>query len=143
MDEKIKKMNLAISKINATYAKWYEGMSVSGARQQVLLALAAEPGISQKEIVSSYLVPKQTVSKEIHLMQEEGLLELLPDDEDKRGKKIVMTEKGQKYTEEILQPYFDMESRIEKRMNPRAYRQMIDGLTAYADALGQEVNHER
>ncbi|MGN1210861.1 MAG: MarR family winged helix-turn-helix transcriptional regulator, partial [Candidatus Cryptobacteroides sp.] len=123
--------------------KWYEGMSVSGARQQVLLALAAEPGISQKEIVSRYLVPKQTVSKEIHLMQEEGLLELLADDEDKRGKKIVMTEKGQKYTEEILQPYFDMESRIEKRMNPKVYRQMIDCLTAYADALGQEVNHER
>lgn len=142
MNDKVKEMNLAISRINAIYTKWQNSMSVSGARQQVLLALVAEPGISQKEIVSSYLVPKQTVSKEIRLMQQEGLVELQPDAADKRGKKIIMTPKGKKYTEEILSPYFEMESRIEKRMNPKIYRQMIDGLTVYADALTQEVHHE-
>lgn len=143
MNEKIREMNLAISRINGIYSKWYEEMNVSGARQQVLLALAAEPGISQKEIVSKYLVPKQTVSKEILLMQSEGLVELVTDANDRRGKQIVMTEKGLKYTDEILRPYFDMESRIEKRMKSKAYRQMIDGMAAYADALGQEVLNER
>lgn len=118
-------------------------MSVSGARQQVLLALIAEPGISQKDIVSGYLVPKQTVSKEILLMQEEGFVELLPDETDRRGKQIVITENGNQYIEEVLLPYFDMERRIEKRMGSKKFHQMIDGLTAYAEALEHEVSNDR
>lgn len=139
MDDGVKKMNLAISRINGLYQKWQDDMSVSSARQRILLALVAEPGISQRAIASSYLVPKQTVSKEILLMQEEGLLELLPDEKDRRGKRIYMTEKGQAYSKEILQPYFDMEERIQKRMKAKVYQQMVEGLSAYAEAMEQEL----
>lgn len=140
MDERIKKMNVALSCINSFYAKWHEGMSVSGARQQVLLALAAEPGISQKEICANYLLPKQTVSKEILLMEKEGLLTLEPDENDRRGKKIVITQKGSEYTEVILKPYFQLEKRIEERMQTEHYEQLIEELANYAKALEQELS---
>lgn len=138
MDTRIREMSIALSRINNLYSKWYEGMNVSGARQQVVLALAAEPGVSQKEICTNYLLPKQTVSKEILLMEKEGLLILEPDEKDRRGKKIVMTEKGIAYTNEVLQPYFDLESSIEMRMQTKHYEQLVAELVNYANALKQE-----
>lgn len=143
MEQGIKEMSIALSRINSLYSKWYEDMNVSGVRQQVVLALAAEPGISQKEICTSYLLPKQTVSKEILLMEKEGLLTLEPDENDRRGKKIVMTKKGIAYTDKILQPYFDLEGNIETRMQTKHYKQLVTELVNYANALEQALGEKK
>ncbi|MGM9532481.1 MarR family winged helix-turn-helix transcriptional regulator [Intestinibacter sp.] len=143
MDIRIKEMNIALSRINSLYSKWQEDMNVSGARQQIVLALVAEPGISQKEICTNYLLPKQTVSKEILLMEKEGLLTLEVDENDRRGKKIVMTERGIEYTNQVLQPYFNLESRIENRMQTEHYEQLVTELVNYANALENELEENK
>lgn len=135
MDEDVKEMNIALSRINSLFAGWYEDSQITQARSQVILALASEPGISQKEICTNYLMPKQTVSKEIRLLQEKGYLTMEKDGNDGRARTIHVTEFGQAYFAEVLSPNLAIEAHVKKIMKKSGYEKMIAGLKSYADAL--------
>lgn len=143
MDEEEKELTIALSRINALYARWYEGRGVSQARQQVVLALAAQPGISQKGMCDSYLMPKQTVSKEIRLLESEGCLVLERDEDDGRARRIRVTERGEDYIAEVLSPYLELEARVRDGMGADGYAALIEGLGRYADALESAVRDEK
>lgn len=140
--EIIRNMNKALSTINGLYQKWFQNRTMNSCLVQTLHALYMEPDLTQKEISENYQMPPQTVNNAIQAMKKEGYIELIPNEKDKRYKKIIFTENGIKYAQETLSPLLELDKRIVKRMGTTKYKQLISLLISYGEALEQEINNK-
>ena len=107
---------------------------------QTLNALYMEPELSQSKISDYYKIPRQTVNNAIQTLRRWGYIELLPDEQDKRWKRIVFTESGTAYAQETITPLLLLDRSIAERMGNARYRQLISLLNDYGDILEQAIN---
>lgn len=138
--EQIRNMNKALSAINGLYQKWYQNHTMNSYLVRTLNALYTEPDLTQKEISENYQMPPQTVNNAIQALKKEGYIELVQSERDKRYKKIVFTEAGTEYVQEMVSPLFELDKRIVKRMGITKYKQLNSLLNTYGEALEQEIN---
>lgn len=138
-NDSIISMNKALSRINGLYQKWFQTRTLNSYLIQTLNALFMEPDLTQKEISDKYQIPRQTVNNAIQALKKEGYVELIQNENDKRWKKILFTEKGQKYAEETVLPLLTLDQKIAKRMGTTKYHQFITLLQEYGDSLEHEI----
>lgn len=55
----------------------------------------------QKEISDAWLIPRTTIHSIVKMMQKEGYIQFCTE-QHKKEKAIILTEKGQKYTDSLL-----------------------------------------
>ncbi len=96
--------------------------------------------MSQSKISDYYKIPRQTVNNAIQTLRRWGYIELLPDERDKRWKRIVFTESGTAYAQETITPLLLLDRSIAERMGSTRYRQLISLLNDYGDILEQAVS---
>lgn len=138
MQQDIEKMNQEFGKVNGLYHKWYQDNTLNSYLIEVLYALYMEPGITQKRISENYHLPKQTVNNVILSLKKEHYIELVPDKDDKRVKKIELTVTGKTYTNQQLQPFLQLDENIYQTMGESDYRLLISLLVKYGNALEHE-----
>ncbi len=139
-DENIVAMNKAISRTNGLYQKWFQEHTINSYLVQTLNALYMEPELSQSKISDYYKIPRQTVNNAIQTLRRWGYIELLPDERDKRWKRIVFTESGTAYAQETITPLLLLDRSIAERMGSTRYRQLISLMNDYGDILEQAVS---
>ncbi len=96
--------------------------------------------MSQSKISDYYKIPRQTVNNAIQTLRRWGYIELLPDERDKRWKRIVFTESGTEYAQETITPLLLLDRSIVEKMGSARYRQLISLLNDYGDILEQAVS---
>ena len=78
---------------NALYTRWAKDHGMTCDALFVLYAIYYGGGnCRQKEICREWSMPKQTVSSILKNFEEKGYLSFQPDEADRRGKKIGLTE---------------------------------------------------
>ncbi len=77
---------------------------LSYAGLDVLAVIHGRPCCTQKDISQRTHLPKQTVNSIVTALYREGLVELCELPEDRRTKKIFLTEAGQAYADRVLSP---------------------------------------
>ena len=108
-----------------------------------MIARKNAPSISSKSVSYTHLdVYKRQVNNSVKTLEKEGCLELTQDRSDRRRKEITFTDCGKKYAEEALSPIIELDRRVIRRMGLKKFQQLIETLTAYAEALRQEINEE-
>lgn len=70
---------------------------------------------TQKLICERTLYTKQSVSSIIKTFWKQGYVVLQEDEADRRNKKIMFTEEGKKYADEIIGEYFSVEKEATER----------------------------
>lgn len=70
-------------------------------------------------------MPKQSINKGIHRLQEHDYLELTIDPEDNRVKYCQLTESGKQYAEEKLSSLFEIEDKITQKMGVKKMKQLV------------------
>jgi DNA-binding MarR family transcriptional regulator len=71
-------------------------------------------------------------------LKKEHYIELVPDKDDKRVKKIELTVTGKTYTNQQLQPFLQLDENIYQTMGESDYRLLISLLVKYGNALEHE-----
>lgn len=138
-NELLVSINKALSRINGLYQKWYQKNSINSYQLQTLNALYNEPMLSQKEISDNYQIPAQTVNNAIKALEKQGYVQLIPDERDKRWRKISFTEEGFAYAEKTVAPLHQLDLAVMKRMGKKKYQQLIALLSDYGEALQEET----
>jgi len=141
-EQMLRSVNIVLSRTNGLYKMWFQGRGLNEYLIRTLYALYMEPSLSQKEISDNYMIPSQTVNNSVKTLEKEGCLELTQDRSDRRRKEITFTDCGKKYAEEALSPIIELDRRVIRRMGLKKFQQLIETLTAYAEALRQEINEE-
>lgn len=69
----------------------------------ILFQLSKNQTLSMKELSQNINRDKSTTTVLVRKLEQEGLVDIIPDEKDKRGKKIQLTAKGQNYTNQTAE----------------------------------------
>ena len=90
---------LATNQIDGVYYFLAKKLGVNENALAFLYALDDGQPHSQKEISDAWLIPRTTIHSIVKMMQKEGYIQFCT---EQHKKEIILTEKGQKYTDSLL-----------------------------------------
>ncbi len=106
---------------------------LSYASLDVLAVISGRPCCTQKDIGQRTHLPKQTVNSIVSAFYREGLVELCELPEDRRTKKIFLTEAGQAYADRVLSPVKLAEKTAIAQFAEEELRLLLALMKRYAD----------
>lgn len=124
-------ISCAWSKTTALYARTAAILGIGYPELMVLYALVVEGRMTQREIGENYGMQKQTVNTVIKSLHTRGYVQLTPGTIDKREKVVALTETGQPYAENLLQPLLDAEEQAYRMIGVERSQAMADTLDLY------------
>jgi len=135
-------ISAGVNRIDKLYAKLAQihgveyGATSSGS---VLYVLYLHGAITQKQISEICEIPKQTVNNTITQLKKDEHIILITNNEDKREKRIELTDKGKKYCEKMLEPFLEINQKLGDRIGLPFIAQIVNDLKTVGDALEQEI----
>ena len=98
--------------------------------------------MTQKKLSHHYGWPKQTTNSVIRSLRQKEYVALLPEQTDRREKKVILTEKGQAYAQEILTPLFRLEDRVYENIQKERLEEMVRTLKLFITLFEKELEEE-
>lgn len=126
----------------ALYARWAAEHEISYVELSVLYALATKGSATQKSISESYGLPKQTVNHCIRHFKDQEYLKLETCKQDKREKSITLTEKGEGFAANILNPLLEIEAYIGRNISSEKFAQAIETRELFNTLFEQAMKKE-
>lgn len=140
MNQINRKINSAWSKSNALYTKAASVLGIGFPEMMVLYALEAEGSLTQKQISENYSMQKQTVNTVIKSLDKRGYVVLTAGKADKREKTVSMTDNGQKYAKQIIQPIRNAEDKVYRNIGEERLQTMYETLDLFNLLFERELN---
>lgn len=91
------------------------------------------------KIVDFTCVPKQTINSAIKKMESEGLIILIKEEKSK-NKKIVLTNKGNKYCEETIDKIVNLELKAFENITSQECDEYFNTMKKFNEKLEKEIN---
>ena len=98
--------------VDGFYAEYAKKFDVKENLLWILYALNDGKQHSQKEICDSWDLPRSTVNTIMKELETDGYVSLSQIKGEKRELNVSMTDKGQKYAEELLAELYEIEKRV-------------------------------
>lgn len=128
---------------NALYNTWTMSHNINYYVLFVLYVLDTHSSMSQKKICEYTGITKQTVNSVIRKLKQKNYVILSNDVEDKRARKVVLTEEGSKYAQKILTPLYNFENNIFNIMGEEKVKQMIESITLFNTIFEKQLKSEK
>lgn len=135
---------LALASVRANYAYHHYDL-VHGLKHYesiILYELLTHKQMSQKELIYRSGIPKQTISKGISTLNNQGCITITPDKSDKRVKYCSLTEKGRKYAQEKINPMIAKEESAISKFGKDKTALAVKLLNELTDLLCEELYSE-
>ena len=139
--ENIRRLMLAINKIDGSYYFFARKLGVKENTLALLYALDDGKPHSQKQICEDWLIPKTTVNTVVKELQEAGYITLLLED-NTREKKILLTDSGKSYTEELLKKVYAAEQEALNRTLQDFPAAFINAFEYFSKCLCEEFEKQ-
>lgn len=130
-----------IRKVQGLKSQSFKDMNANGIKTAIFLTLIYENGVSQSMIVNRMAVAKQTINNIIMELCEKEYVKRVTDQNDKRLKILVLTEKGRDYASDYLSPLMDLNAKLYDRLGEEKIKKMTEDFSELAEIL-MEVNEE-
>ena len=99
--------------------------------------------VYQRELEEKFRIRRATVSKTLGLMEQKGLIERVPVAHDARLKRLLLTDKGRRYNEEMIAEFDRVESEITAGIPPEKLAEFFEVCDMLKDNLNMlEGNSE-
>lgn len=125
--------------LNRERAKFY---GLNDLETIILIHIGHMVNPSQKDISEKLGAPKQTVNNIIKNLKEEGLIDLIPDENDKRMRILSLTDKGEKIRDERLKPISQSNKRMYEKLGYEKAREIKDALRLLNDTIREDFMKE-
>lgn len=139
LQDEVKKFNIAISRIGGLYRRFEQECGKNILQIRILSALYFDGLQTQREICDMLELPKQTVNNIITAFINQGYIDWVASEQDRRAKIIRLTESGMDYAKAELQPFLEFDMNAAKRMGVDEFNTLVALTEAQADAYEQEL----
>lgn len=106
-----------------------EQLGIGFSQFKILMVLKWNPSVQQKQIADNLGQTEASVSRQISLLKERGLLARQRNDKNKREHLTVLTSKGERLTEAALQILNDYHSPIFEKLTEKQREDMLNALS--------------
>lgn len=133
--------SVTLASVRATYAyeQYDKLMGITQYESIILYELFTHPRLSQKELVYRSGIPKQSISKGIHKLSEQGYLEITSDSQDKRVKYCSLTKSGLAYAREKEGEILAIEKKVIDKLGFDRAALAYQILNEWTDLLSEEI----
>ena len=135
----IAKIHQLAGRIFAKKLKQYQLTEINPAQGRILFPLWQKDGISIRELSKETLLGKSTLTTMLKRLEDEGHIQRIPSEKDRRKTLIKLTEKNQKLQEKYVQVSSEMNDLFyqglteqEKDEFDRYLEKILDNLTIYS-----------
>lgn len=125
--------------LNRERAKFY---GLNDLETIILIHIGHMANPSQKDISEKLSAPKQTVNNIIKSLEEDELIYLIPDENDKRIRILKLTAKGEKIRDEKLKPISQSNKRMYEILGKEKTEEIKDGLKLLIDTIKEDFTKE-
>ena len=124
-----------IRKVQGLKNQSFKNMKANGIKTAIFLFLIYEDKTTQAMIVERMAVAKQTINNVIIELCEKGYIKKISDQDDKRVKILVLTEKGKIYADEFLKPLIEFNEKLYDKLGEEKINQMTKYFSDLAEIL--------
>lgn len=124
---------------DALYEQWANDHGLNSTQLFVFYALDQREGITQKMLAEYTGIPKQTVNNAIRSLKADEYITLTAESNDRREKRVRLTEKGHAYSKELLIPLYALEERVFALMGAERVQQLIDSAVLFNTIFEKEM----
>lgn len=135
MQDNTEIMNLAIINGNKAYEKYNHLYDITDYLSVILYELLLQKKLTQNELVKLSDLPKQSINKGIHFLEQKGYLKLKVDQQDKRKKVCELTESGLKYAKKKIDPLIEIEQKVSQKMGTEKMKQLASLSKEWSDTF--------
>jgi len=140
IDDSVGAISAEVIRIVELYCNWSQKQGMPYWVAQVLYILRLSNGaVTQKQICEMCKMPKQTINNLIRQLKTEGFITLVSSVEDKREKKIQLTQLGENYVQESLKPFQEINEKVVDSVGLDLLHQLTKGLNTLGNALEREM----
>ena len=132
-------VSAGVHRLDGLYSKLAQKQGTTYSFVQIYYILKFNRASTQKEISDIWQVPKQTVNNVIKKLIADKHISLKVNKEDKREKNIVLTPLGEKYTDGLLKPFFELNETVGKRLGMDFIKKLAIDFSALGDAVELEI----
>ena len=125
--------------INRERAKFY---GLSDLETIILIHIGFMENPTQKSIADKLSAPKQTINNIIKGLSNEGLIDLIPDEGDRRIRILRLTSEGEKIRDERLKPINESNKRIYESLGDEKAREIKNALKLLIDSIKGDFKKE-
>lgn len=125
--------------LNKERAKFY---GLNDLETIILIHIGHMTNPSQKDISEKLGAPKQTVNNIIKNLKEEGLIDLIPDENDKRMRILRLTAKGEEIRDDRLKPISESNKRMYEKLGHEKAREIKYVLKLLNDTIREDFKKE-
>lgn len=124
-----------IRKVQGLKNQSFKDRKANGIKTAIFLFLIYEDKITQAMIVERMAVAKQTINNVIIELCEKEYIKKISDQDDKRVKILVLTEKGKIYADEFLKPLIEFNEKLYDKLGEEKISQMTKDFSDLAEIL--------
>lgn len=124
-----------IRKVKGLKNQSFKDRKANGIKTAIFLFLIYEDKITQAMIVERMAVAKQTINNVIIELCEKEYIKKISDQDDKRVKILVLTEKGKIYADEFLKPLIEFNEKLYDKLGEEKINQMTKDFSDLAEIL--------
>ena len=124
-----------IRKVQGLKNQSFKDRKANGIKTAIFLFLIYEDRITQAMVVERMAVAKQTINNVIIELCEKEYIKKISDQDDKRVKILVLTEKGKNYADEFLKPLIEFNGKLYDKLGEEKINQMTKDFSDLAEIL--------
>ena len=132
--ETVRRIMLAINKVDGVYYLLARHQGINENTLAFLSALNDGEPHSQKQISDEWIMPRTTVNSIVKYMLSEGYIEF-SEQKHTKEKEIVLTEKGRKYTDELMNEIYLAEEKAIISTLQRFSPEFVEALEYFSSSL--------
>lgn len=119
---------------NLVYEEWAKAHGLSETGLWVLRAIYYDKeSCTQKKISEQWVIPKQTVNMILKDFEKKGFVSFIPVQEDRRNKKIFLTDAGKKYADSVISELKELELAVIGEMGIERIKQINDNTSLFVE----------
>ncbi|WP_019177176.1 MarR family winged helix-turn-helix transcriptional regulator [Methanomassiliicoccus luminyensis] len=124
---------------DAIYGEFAKQSGLSISAFWLMCSIREEDGKrTQKEICDQWAITKQTINSALKGLEKRGYITLEPSEIDRRGKYVILTEKGVKFAQENIDMVFEAEQLAFQKMNHVERRTLMECSRKYHELFRAE-----
>lgn len=125
---------------DSIYKQLVKKFSLSDSAFWIIYSIRVEkPPITQKDIVELTYYPKQTINTTLKKLENEGYI-LMTEDNDKRKKQLVLTEKGEELARKTADIMIDIEKKSVSAFSEEEREMFFKLFKKYNNEMRKQVN---
>lgn len=139
-EDNLKTFNSLYYQQVSIYSSLIKKTGLSDSYYQILYLIRNNIGLPYANKIADFTcVPKQTINSAIKKMQKEGLIQLVKQEKSK-NKKIILTEKGNKYCEDTIDEITNLELKVFEKITNKECEEYFKVMKEFNEKLEREIN---